>query len=311
MKGRVIKSTGSWYLVRLEDGTLLNCRIKGKFRLEDEKLTNPVAVGDEVWTEREPSDGTAMITELLPRRNYISRQSPRHKQARHIIAANIDQAFLIATIAYPRTSTGFIDRFLLTTEAYHIPAHILFNKLDLIEGNTLRKLEAIEHIYRSIGYPVHRLSALNQQHLEKLVDLMTGKTTLLAGHSGVGKSTFINAVIPGVQQKTAEVSRVHHKGTHATTFAEMFQLPGGGFVIDTPGVKEFGLLDIEPSEVSHYFKEMREVLDKCRFNNCLHVNEPHCAVKALVEEGKIHEERYRNYLKILEDCKATRQEQYD
>ncbi len=307
----MLRSTGSWYSVLLDDGRKFDCRVKGKFRLDEEKLTNPVAVGDNVMVEFEETDGTAVISEISQRKNYISRQSPRIKQARHIIAANLDQAFLIATIASPRTSTGFIDRFLLTAEAYDISAHIIFNKQDILKGKDLKKQNEVVEIYKRINYPVHLICATSNEDIEPIGELMKGKTTLLAGHSGVGKSTLINSIYPDAELKTGEISAYHQKGTHVTTFAEMFELPNGGFVIDTPGMKEFGLLDIEPYEVSHYFREMRELVNNCKFNNCLHVNEPKCAVKQALEEGRIHAERYKNYLNILEDCKMAKEEKYD
>lgn len=307
MKGRVLRSTGSSYLVRLDDGRQINCTARGKFRLDEERTTNPVAVGDTVTVEF----AEGVITEILPRTNYISRQSPRQKAARHIIASNMDQAFLIATIAQPRTSTGFIDRFLLTSEAYGVPAHIIFNKQDIIKENDLKKQGEAVNIYRQIGYPVHLVSTLSEDDVEQIRNLMKGKTTLLSGHSGVGKSTLINAVHPGANLKTGDISEYHQKGMHVTTFAEMFELPFGGYVIDTPGIKEFGLLDIEPNEVSHYFREMRDVINDCKFNNCLHVNEPKCAVQRAMEEGKIPPERYKNYLNILQDCEIAKKEQYD
>ncbi len=306
MKGRVLRSTGSSYLVRLDDGRQVSCTARGRFRLDEEKTTNPVAVGDSVTVEF----AEGVITTILPRTNYISRQSPRHKAARHIIASNIDQAFLIATIAQPRTSTGFIDRFLLTSEAYGIPAHIIFNKQDILKENDLKKQGKAMNIYRQIGYPVHLLSARSENDVEQIRNLMKDKTTLFSGHSGVGKSTLINAVHPGANLKTGDISEYHQKGMHVTTFAEMFELPFGGYVIDTPGIKEFGLLDIEPDELSHYFREMRDLISGCKFNNCLHINEPKCAVRQALEEEKIPAERYKNYLNIIRDCEAAKKEQY-
>lgn len=311
MKGKILRSTGSWYLARLDNGSRVECRVKGKFKLEEEKLTNPIAVGDFVTVEFEETENTAVIAEILPRKNFISRQSPRQKQARHIIAANIDQAFLVATISNPRTSTGFIDRFLLTAEAYDIPAHILFNKQDLLGEKDLKKQEEICTALRQIQYPVHLISAQTKAGMSMLESLLKEKTTLISGHSGVGKSTLINAIHPVANLKTGEISEYHQKGMHVTTFAEMHELPFGGYVIDTPGIKEFGLLDIEPQEVSHYFREMRELVNECKFNNCLHVNEPKCAVKQALQEGKISEERYKNYLNILEDSKTRKEEKYD
>ena len=311
MKGVVLRSTGSWYHVRLDDGKRIDCRLKGKFRLDEEKVTNPVAVGDVVSVEFEAAEETAVIEEIFPRKNYISRQSPRQKQARHIIAANLDQAFLIATVAQPRTSTGFIDRFLLTAEAYDIPAHIFFNKQDILKKKELQKQEWMAEIYKNIGYDVHLISALSASDANAVFELMKEKTTLLAGHSGVGKSTFINAIHPKANVKTGEISEYHQKGKHVTTFAEIFELPFGGYVIDTPGIKEFGLLDIVPNEVSHYFREMVPVVENCKFNNCLHVNEPKCAVKEAVVAGEISEERFKNYLNILADCETAKKEMFE
>lgn len=302
VEGRVFKSTGSWYLVRTKDGAFVDCRVKGKFRLDELNHTNPVAVGDQVMIEFEDSTGTAMITDILPRSNYISRQSPRLKHARHIIASNLDQAFLIATIAHPRTSTGFIDRFLVTAEAYHIKGHLVFNKQDIFSNKEKDKQEKITTMYESIGYPVHLVSAHTGLNMEELQAHMKNKTTLLAGHSGVGKSTLINFIHPGLDIKTSEVSKSTQKGMHATTFAEMFTLPFGGYLIDTPGIKEFGILDLEAEEVSHYYPEMVGLITNCKFNNCLHLEEPDCAVKNALNRGVIHHERYKNYRNIVEDC---------
>ncbi|MDZ4845476.1 MAG: ribosome small subunit-dependent GTPase A [Chitinophagales bacterium] len=311
MKGRTLRSTGSWYLVRLDDGRRVECRVKGKFKLDAEKLTNPVAVGDFVSIEFEDTENTAVIGEIFQRTNYISRQSPRQKQARHIIASNLDQAFLVATISHPRTSTGFIDRFLLTAEAYGIPAHLILNKQDLMLGKDLKKQDEVVKIYEQIGYPVHLVAAQTQMGIDALKTLLQNKTTLISGHSGVGKSTLINAIHPLANLKTGVISEYHQKGMHVTTFAEMHELPFGGYVIDTPGIKEFGLLDLEPHEVSHHFREMRELTGDCKFNNCLHVNEPKCAVKQALEERRISEERYKNYLNILEDSKTREEGKYD
>ena len=302
MKGIVIRSTGSWYNVRLDDGRMISARLKGKFRLDGNKSSNPIAVGDEVLIDAE--GGTeAVVAEILPRRNYISRQSPKHQQHRSIIAANIDQAFLVATIASPRTSSGFIDRFLVTAEAYHIPAHLIFNKQDILTEKDNAKQDEFIEIYGQAGYPMHLVSALNVQNIESLKALMKDKVTLVAGHSGVGKSTLINAIQPNLGLRTAEISQKHAKGTHTTTFAEMFELPFGGYIIDTPGIKEFGILDLEPEEVSHYFPEMRDRLQGCQFNNCLHTDEKKCAIKTAVQAGEISIERYTNYLNILADAK--------
>ncbi|MBS1657717.1 MAG: ribosome small subunit-dependent GTPase A [Bacteroidetes bacterium] len=302
MKGVVIKSTGSWYDVRLEDGRHLQARVKGKLRLVDRRTTNPVIIGDRVLIESENHD--AVIAEVLPRDNYIIRQSSRHRAAEHIIACNIDQAFLMATITQPRTSSGFIDRFLVTATAYHVPTVIVFNKLDLYDGKELRTLDEWKQLYDAIGYRVVATSVVTNTGVEEVKAMMTNKTSLLAGHSGVGKSTLINKIVPELNLKIGELSGYHEKGRHTTTFAEMHELPFGGFIIDTPGMKEFGILDFEVSEVSQYFPEMAERLHHCRFNNCLHINEPKCAVKEAVESGEIALSRYENYLSIIHELKT-------
>ncbi|MBX7142635.1 MAG: ribosome small subunit-dependent GTPase A [Chitinophagales bacterium] len=302
MKGVVIKSTGSWYDVRLEDGRHLQARVKGKLRLVDRRTTNPVIIGDRVLIESENHD--AVIAEVLPRDNYIIRQSSRHRAAEHIIACNLDQAFLMATITQPRTSSGFIDRFLVTATAYHVPTVIVFNKLDLYDGKELRTLDEWKQLYDAIGYRVVATSVVTNTGVEEVKAMMTNKTSLLAGHSGVGKSTLINKIVPELNLKIGELSGYHEKGRHTTTFAEMHELPFGGFIIDTPGMKEFGILDFEVSEVSQYFPEMAERLHHCRFNNCLHINEPKCAVKEAVESGEIALSRYENYLSIIHELKT-------
>lgn len=306
MNGVVIKSTGSWYEVRNTIGEVVKCRLKGIFRLDEskEKDSNPIAVGDRVVLERTDS-GDLTIAEIEPRDNYILRSSPKHKGARQIIAANIDQALLIVTMANPRTSTGFIDRFLLTAEAYHIPVAIVFNKQDLLDVKTQKKQEYVASIYQNIGYKTLFVSALNREHIDEVQALMKNKTSLVSGHSGVGKSTLMNAVEPTLNLRTMEVSRITGKGMHTTTFAEMHPLSFGGGVIDTPGIREFGIMDFKPEEISHYFVEMRAILNDCKFNNCLHENEPGCAVKQAYQEGKIAEERYINYLNIMIDYKAS------
>lgn len=306
MKGVVIKSTGSWYEVKNAEGEVIKCRLKGIFRLDESKFkdSNPVAVGDRVDLERGDTDDW-VIAEIEERENYIVRSSPKHKGARQIIAANIDQVLLIATMANPRTSTGFIDRFLLTAEAYHIPTVIIFNKQDLLDTKTQKKQDYVANIYNSIGYKTLFVSALQKEQLDEVRAIMKDKTSLIAGHSGVGKSTLMNAIQPNLNLRTLEVSRITGKGMHTTTFAEMHPLTFGGSVIDTPGIREFGIKDFKPEEISHYYIEMREVLNNCRFNNCLHENEPGCAVKQAYLEGKISEERYTNYLNIMLDYKAN------
>jgi ribosome biogenesis GTPase len=298
MKGLVLRSTGSWYTVLTSEHEKIECRIRGNFRLKGIKSTNPVSVGDRVILEKEQGD-TAVITEVEERKNYIIRKSTNLSKQTHIIAANIDQAFLVATLVMPRTSTGFIDRFLVTAEAYGIPANIIFNKADMYDEELNDYLEELTAIYELSNYKCYSVSAFNEDDAQTLRELMKDKTNLVAGHSGVGKSTLINAIEPGLELKTGKLSDAHSKGKHTTTFAEMFELSNGGFIIDTPGIKEFGLVDIEKEELGHYFPEFRERMQDCQFNNCLHVNEPKCAVRAALDEGLIAESRYLNYLNML------------
>ncbi|MFN8246623.1 MAG: ribosome small subunit-dependent GTPase A [Ferruginibacter sp.] len=300
MKALVYKSTGSWYQLRNERGDLLNARIKGKLRIGDITSTNPVAVGDVVEVDMEGETGNAVITEIHERKNYINRSSPHRKNQHHIVAANIDQSLLFATLREPRTSLGFIDRFLITSEAYHIPAIIVFNKCDLYKEKDMNKLEEIRDIYEPIGYRIMTMSLETGEGLEEVKSILAQKVTLLSGHSGVGKSTFINHLFPGKELKTQDVSGWSGKGLHTTTFAEMYDLPGGGKIIDTPGIRELGLVDISKQELSHYMPEMRAFLAGCQFNNCIHRDEPGCAVKAAVNNGSIHEERYISYLNIMD-----------
>jgi ribosome biogenesis GTPase len=298
----VYKSTGSWYIVKNDTGKVYNARIKGKFKIDDDiTSTNPLAVGDEVDIEMEnENESSVIITKIHPRKNYIIRQSPAHKKQKHIVAANIDQSLLFATLKEPRTSSGFIDRFLITCEAYHVPAILVFNKVDLYKKKEQEKFDEWKTIYETIGYRVHAMSLYTGEGVEELKQLLKDKTTLLSGHSGVGKSTFINAVFPAFELKTQEVSGWSGKGLHTTTFAEMFDLPFGGRIIDTPGVREFGLFDFTKQELSHYFPEMKELINVCQFNNCQHINEPGCAIKEALENGKISLERYISYCNILD-----------
>ena len=305
MKGVVTKSTGSWYEVKAENGEFIKCRLKGLFRLDESKDSNPIAVGDKVTIGRSEGDDTWMIDYREERTNYIVRVSPKHKGARQIIASNMDQAMLIVTMANPRTSTGFIDRFLLTAEAYHIPTILVFNKQDMLDGKAAKKQEYVAGIYQNIGYKTLFVSALKNENLEGLKAELKDKTTLIAGHSGVGKSTLLNAIQPNLNIRTEEISKIHAKGMHTTTFAEMHFLDFGGRVIDTPGIKELGILDFKTEEISHYFVEMRAVLNNCKFNNCMHEKEPGCAVRQAYYDGKISEERYVNYLGILTDYRAN------
>jgi ribosome biogenesis GTPase len=299
MQGLVIKSTGSWYQVHAEDGQDYDCRIKGKFRIKGIQTTNPIAVGDQVEFEMEPNAPTGVIYKLLDRKNYIIRKSINLSKQAQIIAANLDQAFLIVTLASPRTSLGFIDRFLVTSEAYRIPTMLVFNKLDLFSEEGLEILAAYKSIYEQLGYPCYEVSALEGTNIPQIEGLLKDKTTLFSGHSGVGKSSLINVLLPGRDIKTGIISESSDKGQHTTTFAEMHTLPFGGYLIDTPGIRELGIFDIKPEELGHYFVEMRALMNKCRFNNCRHVNEPGCAVIKAVEEDEIAPSRYESYLSIF------------
>ncbi len=298
MRGLVTKSTGSWYTVLAADGRRVDCRIKGKFRTKGIKTTNPVAVGDWVNFEMEPDQDSAVITELEPRRNYIIRRSVNLSKQTQIIGANLDQAILVVTLASPPTSLGFIDRFLVTAEAYDIPAVLLFNKLDLFSEEGLEILADYMAVYEEIGYPCYTVSAQDGIHVEQVRALLQDKITLVSGHSGVGKSTLINAIEPSAQLKTGEISDWSDKGKHTTTFAEMIDLSFGGKLIDTPGIRELGIVDIEKGELSHFFPEMRQRMNQCRFNNCRHINEPGCVILEAVEAGEIESSRYDSYLSI-------------
>jgi ribosome biogenesis GTPase / thiamine phosphate phosphatase len=303
--GLVIKSTGSWYEVQLESGEKTQARLKGLLRLDESKDTNPVAVGDKVSLDRDPETSDWMITGVHNRLNYIVRSSPKHKGARQVIAANLDQCLLICTIDAPRTSTGFIDRFLMAAEAYRIPTIIVFNKQDLLDEKSRRKQSALIEIYSGIGYEVLLTSASKDIGIAALSEKLMDKTTLIFGHSGVGKSSLMNKIDPSLNLRTGGLSRFANRGMHTTTFAEMFFLSEKTKIIDTPGVREFGHLNMAPEEVSHYFAEMRELLPKCKFNNCKHTDEPNCAVKDAWMNHLISEERYKNYLNIYEEIKAN------
>jgi ribosome biogenesis GTPase len=300
MEAVVYKSTGSWYQVKGEDGKMLNARIKGKFKIDGITSTNPIAVGDIVEVESEEGEESIVINEIYERRNYINRVSPHNRNQHHIVAANLDQSLLFATLKSPKTSFGFIDRFLVTCEAYHIPAIIVFNKSDLLGKKEKAQLELARSIYEPIGYKVLLVSIELKEGVDEVTRLLKDKITLVSGHSGVGKSSFINYIFPGMTLKVQDVSGWSGKGLHTTTFAEMFDLPGGGKIIDTPGIREMGLVGISKEELSHYFPEMREALNNCQFNNCMHIEEPGCAVKQAVNDGTIHYERYASYLNILD-----------
>jgi ribosome biogenesis GTPase len=298
MQGLITKSTGSWYQVQTPDKERYNCRIKGKFRIKGITTTNPLAVGDVVDFDLEPEQQTGVITNLHQRKNYIIRKSINLSKQGQIIAANLDQALLVVTLASPRTSLGFIDRFLVTAEAYDIPARLIYNKLDLFSDEGLDILADYKAVYENIGYPCFEVSALEGTNISQVQDLLKDKVTLFSGHSGVGKSSLINALLPDLELRTSEVSEWSDKGTHTTTFAEMFELPQGGFIIDTPGIRELGVIDIEKHELGRYFPEMRSRMHNCRFNNCRHINEPGCAVLAALENGEIELSRYESYLSI-------------
>jgi ribosome biogenesis GTPase len=300
MTGVVIKSTGSWYIVRTKSGNIINCRIRGKFRMVGIKSTNPVTVGDIVDFQLEDKSDNAIITHIHDRRNYIIRKSVNLSKQTHIIAANIDQAFLLITLEDPTTFTSFIDRFLATAEAYSIPAVLIFNKIDLYNKSLMEQKNRLLKIYSKIGYECLEISAIEKINLSKLKIMMRDKVSMFSGHSGVGKSTLINSLHPVLNLKTAEISNMHKQGQHTTTFAEMFALPFGGYIIDTPGIKGFGVVDFVKEEIGDFFPELFELKQHCKFNNCLHVNEPDCAVKKALKNGNLSESRYISYLQLLE-----------
>ena len=298
MQALVYKSTGNWYQVKDEQGRMFVARIAGKLKTEDITSSNPIAVGDFVEIKEESDDESKIISSVKPRKNYINRVSPHNKNQHIIIAANLDQAILFATLKDPKTSLGFIDRFLVSSEAYHVPVILVFNKCDLYKDKEQTQFEKIKAIYGAAGYSVMAMSVKEKKGITEIQEILKGKTTLFSGHSGVGKSSFLNEIIPTQSQKTKEVSNWSGKGMHTTTFAEMFDLPGGGKIIDTPGIRELGLVDMSREELSHYFPEMLKALNDCRFNNCQHLDEPGCAVKAAVENHSISMERYMSYLAI-------------
>ncbi len=301
MTGLVIKNTGSWYQVKTADNRVIDCKIKGNFRLKGIRTTNPVSVGDHVEIDIN-KEGTAFITKIAERKNYIIRKSSNLSKQAHILAANLDQALLIITISHPETSTVFIDRFLATAEAYRIPVRLIINKIDLYDESDLSYTDALIHLYEGIGYPCYKVSAKTGEGIEEVRALLKDKVSLLSGNSGVGKSTLINTLLPGLSLKTAQISDAHDTGMHTTTFSEMFELPQGGYIIDTPGVKGFGTIDLEEEEIGHFFPEIFKFSSGCKFNNCTHRHEPGCAVKEALENHFISESRFNSYLSILQDA---------
>lgn len=300
MRGLVIKNTGSWYQVKTDDGQFIECKIKGNFRLKGIRSTNPVAVGDRVQIILN-QEGTAFISEIEDRKNYIVRRSSNLSKQSHILAANLDQCMLVVTVNYPETSTIFIDRFLASAEAYRVPVKLIFNKVDVYTEDELHYLDSLIHLYTNIGYPCFKISAKKGEGIDTIKEELKGQITLFSGHSGVGKSTLINAILPEQEVKTAEISTYHNKGMHTTTFSEMFAVEGGGYIIDTPGIKGFGTFDMEEEEIGHYFPEIFKFSADCKYNNCTHRHEPGCAVRQAVEQHYISESRYTSYLNMLED----------
>lgn len=307
MQATVYKSTGSWYQVKAADGNTYKARIKGIFKIDGISSTNPIAVGDTVTIEFEnTAENTVVINAIEPRKNYIARVSPHNKNAHHIVASNLTQSLLFATLKSPKTSSGFIDRFLVSAESQHVPAILIFNKADLYKQKELDTFEQFKETYTSCGYQVYLCSLFTGEGLEQIKHLLQNQITLLTGHSGVGKSTYINTLFPQLSLRTQEVSDWSGKGLHTTTFAEMFDVPGGGQLIDTPGIRELGVFDIERTELAHYFPEMRAAMHLCQFNNCMHINEPNCAIKEAVNMGAITVDRYASYLSILETMPKPR-----
>jgi ribosome biogenesis GTPase len=304
-EGRVIKTTGNTYTIFTSEMEKMECKLAGRYRLEDLKSTNPVVVGDMVLFERITADEQGRIIDVLERKNYIIRKSSNLSKTYQVVAANIDQLILMSTIAYPKTYPEFIDRYLVTAEAYNIPAILVFNKIDLYNQEQLDELEEFMNIYTKISYPCYAISSLKKNDLSNLEKLFEDKITLVAGNSGVGKSTFINALFPGLNLKTQEISDHHQKGKHTTAFVEMFPLPDNGYVIDTPGIKGFGIIDMENEPLFHYFPEFFRISKDCKYHNCIHVNEPDCAVIDALEKGKIALSRYKSYLSLLDEQKDT------
>ena len=300
IRGKVLKSTGKWYHVLLTDGSIIDCRVRGKLRLEGLRTTNPISVGDEVFLdEKRDEEGKGVILDYEQRVNYIVRKSTNLSKQMHILAANIDRAYLLVTLKHPETHTVFIDRFLVAAESFRIPVTLLFNKVDLLNDEERFDLEAIMDMYRVIGYECVAISAINQDNCSFLREEIIGKQVMIAGHSGTGKSTLVNALDDTLQLRIGEISSAHHQGQHTTTFAEMHPLKSGGFIIDTPGIRAFGVVNLDKEVISHYFPEMRALIGQCKFHNCQHINEPNCAVKSELEAGTIYESRYWTYLQLM------------
>lgn len=300
MKGIVIKSTGKWYIVEAENGELLHCRIRGKIRLEKLKTTNPIAVGDRVILGTEPDEENHhVILDYEERRNYIVRKSTNLSKQMQILAANVDQAYLLVTLKAPQTHLAFIDRFLVAAESFRIPTTLLFNKIDQCNTKELARVDEVIGIYQNIGYPCYKISGQNPADVAFLQQAIAGKQVMISGHSGVGKSTLINSLDDSLDLRTGEISQAHNQGQHTTTFAEMFKLKTGGYIVDTPGIRAFGIVDLDKEVISHYFPEMRSLIGACKYHNCQHLNEPKCAVKTAVEEGEIAESRYDTYLQLM------------
>jgi ribosome biogenesis GTPase len=301
-KGKVLKSTGKWYIVETTNGEIVNCRIRGKLRLDGLRTTNPIAVGDIVILgEGEDEEGNRVIEDFESRTNYIVRKSTNLSKQKQIIAANIDRAYLLVTIHSPETHLAFIDRFLVSAESFRIPTTILFNKIDQYDEDELEYIDALSFMYENIGYPCHKISAQDQHNIDFLKEEIKDHQVVISGHSGVGKSTLVNAIDPNLSIKTGAISTAHQQGKHTTTFAEMHKLTSGGYIIDTPGIRAFGVVDLDKAVISHYFPEMRALMNECKFNNCQHVNEPKCAVKEAMETGNLDESRYMTYMQLMQE----------
>jgi ribosome biogenesis GTPase len=299
-KGKVLKSTGKWYTVELEDGSEVSCRIRGKLRLEGLSTTNPIAVGDVVILDDNPDEeGKLVILDFEERNNYIVRKSTNLSKQMQILAANVDRAYLLVTLKSPVTQLAFIDRFLVAAESFRIPVTLLFNKIDTYSTTELNEIDRLTKLYQGIGYPCHKISAENRENIDFLKAELKGKQVMISGHSGVGKSTLVNALDPDLNLRTGGISQAHLQGQHTTTFAEMHKLSSGGYIIDTPGIRAFGIVDLEKDHISHYFPEMRALIGACKFHNCLHINEPKCAVKEAVEHGEIPRSRYNTYIQLM------------